>query len=83
MTRDHLPGGFDLVRDLIQEEREIKEALVKLTEGGTDRRDFEERLEILHDASRSHIGHEERAELPRLRERMPVGLLRELADEAR
>jgi hypothetical protein len=83
LTRDHLPGGFDLVRDLIQEECEIKEALVKLTEGGTDRKDFEERLEILHDASRSHIGHEERAELPRLRERIPVGLLRELADETR
>jgi hypothetical protein len=83
LARDVLPGGFDLVRDLVGEEREVRQALLELTEGGAEREDFEERLETLHDAVRSHVGHEERAELPRLRERVPVGLLRELAEEAR
>jgi hypothetical protein len=82
LTRDHLPGGFDLIRDLFQEEREIGQALIGLADGRTDREDFEDRLEILHDAVRSHFGHEERAEFPQLRERMPAELLRELADEA-
>lgn len=81
MTRDRILGDFDLVRDLLGEERDIRQALVELPEDGADREDFEERLEILHDAVRSHVGHEERAEFPSLRERLSAGLLRELADE--
>jgi hypothetical protein len=82
LTRDHLPGGFDLTRDLIQEESEVRQALLGLADGRTDRDDFEDRLEILHDAVRSHFGHEERAEFPQLRDHLPAELLRELADEA-
>jgi hypothetical protein len=81
VTRDRILGGFDLVRDFLGEERDIKLALVELPEDGAGREDFEERLEILHDAVRSHVGHEERAEFPCLRERLSAGLLRELADE--
>lgn len=82
LTRDHLPGGFDLTRDLIQEEHEIRAALIGLAESRADRDDFAERLEILHDAVRSHVAHEERAEFPQLRDHLPAELLRELADEA-
>lgn len=82
LTRDHIPGGFDVVRDLLGEEREIKQALLGLVEAGGDRDDFQERMENLHDAIRSHFGHEERAEFRWLRERIPADLLRELAGEA-
>jgi hypothetical protein len=82
LTRDLLPGGFDLARDLSQEENEIRQALIGLAESRADRDDFDERLEILHDAVRLHVAHEERAEFPQLRDRMPAELLRELADEA-
>jgi hypothetical protein len=83
LAHDLVPGGVDLTRDVLNEEREIMRMVVGLADVPADREEFEERVANLRDAVRSHFGQEKRTEFPELRERAPVGQLHELADEAR
>jgi hypothetical protein len=79
LARDWLPGGFEVIRDLVEEERQTKRMLIELVDVGVDSADFEDRLVILRDAVLSHARHEERSEFRQLRERVPAERLRELA----
>jgi hypothetical protein len=80
LIRDRLPGGFDVARDLIEEERIVRQMLLELINKGLQEPKFEDDVVTLRDAFLSHTGHEERYEFPQLRERMPAELLRQLAE---
>jgi hypothetical protein len=80
LVRDRVPGGFDVTRDLVEEERLIRQMLLGLINGGVQAPNFEDDLIILRDAFLSHVGHEERFEFSQLRERVPADLLGQLAE---
>jgi hypothetical protein len=83
LARDWIPGGFDVIRDLMAEERVAQQMLRGLTNTGVDAPDFDDSLITVRDAFMSHAGHEERYEFPRLRKLVPAELLRELAPTMR
>jgi hypothetical protein len=83
LARERLPGGFEVIRDLFEEERQAKELLVRLIDHGVEWEDFDDALITLRDAVLTHTRHEERTEFPQLRETVPVEQLRELAATAR
>nr|WP_277349831.1 hemerythrin domain-containing protein [Planosporangium thailandense] len=83
ITRNAVVGGFDVVRDLVDEERTINQMLLRLVDAGIDSDDFEDGFSELRGAVLSHVRNEERFELPQLREQVPAAQLRELAAAVR
>lgn len=75
-----LPGDNDaLVDERLAEEREAKETLKVLIQGGVDADGFDEGLLLLRTSVLEHARHEERYEFPRLRAHVPAKRLRQLA----
>jgi hypothetical protein len=83
LARDRILGGHEVIRDRVEEERELKQMLVRLIDAGTGWDGFETALLELRDAVLTHAGHEERFEFPQLREHVPAERLREMAGTAR
>jgi hemerythrin superfamily protein len=84
LARD-LPGsgGDALVDDRLEEERQAKEMLQALLDGGVEADGFDSALLVLREAVLRHARHEERYEFPRLRQHVPAGRLRALAGAVR
>jgi LuxR family maltose regulon positive regulatory protein len=82
-VRDHLPGGLELIRDLHEEERTLRQILLRLINTGTRADTFEDDLVNLRDAFLAHAGHEERSEFVELRHRMPSEVLQQAAEPLR
>lgn len=79
-----LPGDNDaLVDERLAEERQAKETLQVLIEGGVDADGFDEGLLLLRTSVLEHARHEERYEFPRLRAHVPADRLRQLATAVR
>ena len=79
-----LPGDNDaLIDDRLAEERQAKETLQTLIEGGVDADGFADGVLLLRDAVLKHARHEERYEFPRLRQHVPADRLRQLAGAVR
>jgi hypothetical protein len=77
-------GGDALVDDRLDEERQAKEMLKQLVDGGgVDADGFDTGLVLLRDAVLRHARHEERYEFTRLRQHVPAGRLRSLAAAVR
>ncbi|MGC9670838.1 hemerythrin domain-containing protein [Planosporangium sp. 12N6] len=83
LARDRIVGGFDVARDLVEEERTIRQLLLRLADGGIEDEGFESGVTELREAVRAHARNEERFEYPQLRDRLPAGELRELAAAVR
>jgi hemerythrin superfamily protein len=79
-----LPGDNDaLIDERLAEERQAKETLKVLIEGGVDADGFDEGLLLLRTSVLEHARHEERYEFPRLRQHVPADRLRQLAAAVR
>ncbi|MGW4465054.1 hemerythrin domain-containing protein [Micromonospora sp. NPDC004704] len=80
-----LPGGGadDLVEERLAEERQAKEMLKELAEGGVQAEGFGAGILLLRDAVLRHARHEERYEFPLLRQHIPATRLRRLAAAVR
>jgi hypothetical protein len=78
LAGERLLGGDELIRDCLEEEREIRQIARRLVDAGVDSAAFGTALYVLRDAALTHIRHEERFEFPQLRERVPAQRLREL-----
>lgn len=79
-----LPGGNDAVIDeRLAEERQAKEMLRTLIDGGVDADGFDAGIVLLRDAVLTHARYEERYEFPRLRQHVPPDRLRALAGAVR
>ncbi|MEV1073653.1 hemerythrin domain-containing protein [Micromonospora parva] len=76
-------GGDAMVDDRLDEERQAKETLQTLIEGGVDADGFDTGIVLLRDAVLVHARHEERYEFPQLRQHVPVDRLRSLATAVR
>ncbi|MFE9193616.1 hemerythrin domain-containing protein [Micromonospora sp. NPDC007208] len=76
-------GGDAMVDDRLDEERQAKETLQTLIEGGVDADGFDTGIVLLRDAVLLHARHEERYEFPQLRQHVPVDRLRSLATAVR
>ncbi|MEU5872854.1 hemerythrin domain-containing protein [Glycomyces sp. NPDC047369] len=76
-------GGDAMVDDRLDEERQAKETLQTLIEGGVDADGFETGIVLLREAVLLHARHEERYEFPQLRQHVPVDRLRSLATAVR
>ncbi|MEU1241336.1 hemerythrin domain-containing protein [Micromonospora parva] len=76
-------GGDAMVDDRLDEERQAKETLQTLIEGGVDADGFETGIVLLREAVLVHARHEERYEFPQLRQHVPVDRLRSLATAVR
>lgn len=75
-----LPGAGDgVIDDRLAEERQAKEMLQTLVEGGVDADGFDAAIVLLRDAVMMHARYEERYEFPRLRQHVPAERLRSLA----
>ncbi|MEV4511185.1 hemerythrin domain-containing protein [Dactylosporangium sp. NPDC049525] len=72
-------GGDAMVEDRLLEERQAKEMLTALVDGGVDAEGFDAGLLVLRDAVLVHARHEERYEFPHLRASVPADRLRTLA----
>jgi hemerythrin superfamily protein len=79
-----LPGDNDaLIDERLAEERQAKETLKVLIEGGVDADGFDEGVLLLRTSVLAHARHEERYEFPRLRQHVPADRLRQLATAVR
>lgn len=79
-----LPGDNDaLIDERLAEERQAKETLKVLIEGGVDADGFDEGLLLLRTSVLEHARHEERYEFPRLRQHVEPRRLRQLAAAVR
>lgn len=79
-----LPGDNDaLIDERLAEERQAKETLKVLIEGGVDADGFDEGVLLLRTSVLQHARYEERYEFPRLRQHVPPGRLRQLATAVR
>ena len=79
-----LPGDNDaLIDERLAEERQAKETLKVLIEGGIDADGFDQGLLLLRTSVLEHARHEERYEFPRLRQHVPADRLRQLATAVR
>ncbi|MFI7658367.1 hemerythrin domain-containing protein [Micromonospora parva] len=76
-------GGDAMVDDRLDEERQAKETLQALIEGGVDADGFDTGIVLLREAVLVHARHEERYEFPQLRQHVPVDRLRSLATAVR
>jgi hypothetical protein len=76
-------GGDAMVDDRLAEERQAKEMLGALIDGGVDAGGFDEALLLLRDAVLMHARHEERYEFPHLRQHVPADRLAGLAGAVR
>ena len=76
-------GGDAMVDDRLAEERQAKETLTVLIDGGVDAAGFDQGLLLLRDAVLVHARHEERYEFPHLRKHIAADRLRRLADAVR
>jgi hemerythrin superfamily protein len=74
-----LPGGAGMIEDRLAEERQAKEMLQTLIDGGVDADGFDTTIKLLRDAVLQHARYEERYEFPRLRQHLPANRLRRLA----
>jgi hypothetical protein len=83
LARDGIIGGFDVVRDLVDQERKIQQMLVRLIDAGVDSDGFDDAVIELRDAVLAHARDEERLEFPQLREHVPAEQLRRLASAVR
>jgi hemerythrin superfamily protein len=72
-------GGDAMVEERLAEERQAKETLSTLIDGGVDAEGFDTALLLLRTAVLEHARHEERYEFPHLRARVPAERLRRLA----
>jgi hypothetical protein len=72
-------GGDAMVDDRLAEERQAKEMLTALIEGGVGADGFDDALLLLRDAVLMHARHEERYEFPHLRQHVPAERLVALA----
>ena len=79
LARDVIPGGLEVSRDLVEEERHVRRMLTELVDAGVEADDFDDDLANLRDAVLSHCAHEERYEFRELRERVPAERLGEVA----
>jgi hemerythrin superfamily protein len=79
-----LPGdNDDLIDDRLTEERQAKETLQALVEGGVEATGFDDGILLLRQAVLEHARNEERYEFPRLRQHVPADRLRQLAGALR
>jgi hemerythrin superfamily protein len=78
-----LPGGDGMIDDRLAEERQAKEMLQSLIEGGVDADGFDTTIVMLRDAVLQHARYEERYEFTRLRQHLPADRLRGLAGAVR
>ena len=79
-----LPGDNDAqIDERLAEERQAKETLKVLIEGGIDADGFDQGLLLLRTSVLEHARHEERYEFPRLRQHLPADRLRQLATAVR
>jgi hemerythrin superfamily protein len=76
-------GGDAMVDDRLAEERQAKEILTTLIDGGVDAEGFDAALLLLRDAVLMHARHEERYEFPRLRQHVAADRLATLAGAIR
>jgi hypothetical protein len=76
-------GGDAMVDDRLAEERQAKDMLTALIDGGVDADGFDDALLLLRDAVLTHARHEERYEFPHLRQHVPAGRLIALAAAVR
>jgi hemerythrin superfamily protein len=72
-------GGDAMVDDRLAEERQAKEMLTTLIDGGVDADGFESALLLLRNSVLMHARHEERYEFPHLRQHVPADRLVALA----
>ena len=72
-------GGDALVEDRLTEERQAKETLATLIDGGVDADGFDAGVLLLREAVLQHARHEERYEFTQLRQHVPAERLRRLA----
>ena len=79
-----LPGAGDaVIDDRLEEERQAKEILKTLVDGGVDAEGFDAGIVLLRESVLMHARHEERYEFPRLRQHVPAERLRALAGAVR
>jgi len=76
-------GGGAAVDDRLAEERQAKEMLTALIDGGVDAKDFDTALLLLRESVLIHARHEERYEFPQLRQHVPADQLVNLAAAVR
>ncbi|MET8280383.1 hemerythrin domain-containing protein [Micromonospora sp. NPDC005174] len=76
-------GGDAMVDDRLDEERQAKETLKTLIDGGVDADGFDTGIILLRDAVLTHARYEERYEFPLLRQHVPADRLRSLATAVR
>ena len=76
-------GGDAMVEDRLAEERQAKEMLTALIDGGVDADGFDDALLLLRDTVLMHARHEERYEFPHLRQHVPADRLVLLAGAVR
>ncbi|MFG3708959.1 hemerythrin domain-containing protein [Micromonospora sp. NPDC047670] len=76
-------GGDAMVDERLDEERQAKETLKTLVQGGVDADGFDTGIILLRDAVLAHARHEERYEFPLLRQHVPTDRLRTLAAAVR
>lgn len=76
-------GGDAQVEERLAEERQAKEMLRELVDGGVAADGFGPGLLLLRDAVLRHARHEERYEFPLLRQHIPAKRLRRLATAVR
>jgi hemerythrin superfamily protein len=76
-------GGDAMVDERLDEERQAKETLKTLVQGGVDADGFDTGIILLRDAVLAHARHEERYEFPLLRQHVPADRLRTLAAAVR
>nr|WP_240939855.1 hemerythrin domain-containing protein [Planosporangium flavigriseum] len=82
LARDRIVGGFNVVRDLIDEERKINELLTPLIDADVSEEGIAAAIGDLRDAVTAHARNEERLEFPQLREHLPAEQLRAMASAA-
>jgi hemerythrin superfamily protein len=76
-------GGDAMVDDRLAEERQAKEMLTAMIEGGVEAAGFDDALLLLRDAVLMHARHEERYEFPHLRQHVSAERLVGLAAAVR
>jgi len=76
-------GGDAMVDDRLEEERQAKQTLQTLIDGGVDADGFDTGIILLRDAVLMHARYEERYEFPQLRQHVAPGKLQAMAAAVR
>ncbi|MEV4758836.1 hemerythrin domain-containing protein [Micromonospora sp. NPDC049559] len=82
-ARRAIQDGERVVDGRLAEEHEAKQALAELYDLGVDHPEFDGKLDAFAQAVSAHAAHEETAEFPRLRERLSVDQLQQMAGAVR